>query len=244
MSKANVEKRASTPPAPSSLAPEDWPRYTVKDAAHYLSMSPNTLRSWVAGRRYGNASGMQKVDPLIVRPVQGDPRLSFANLVEAFVLLALRQTFKVRMSAIRTALAHAEQLCKIPRLLLSRQLRAAPGNVFVKELDEIVNVGLGGQLAMPEIMERYLRRLEWNERDTPRLLYPFTRKETSGGPKVVAIDPEVAFGRPVVRRKWISTAVIAERFKAGESIQEIAEDYELEVREVEEAIRYETPAAA
>ncbi|HEX3551922.1 MAG TPA: DUF433 domain-containing protein [Thermoanaerobaculia bacterium] len=57
-------------------------------------------------------------------------------------------------------------------------------------------------------------------------------------------DPIVAFGRSVIE-KAIKTSVIAERFKAGESIEGIAEDYDLEASEVEEDIRYEAlPLAA
>lgn len=39
----------------------------------------------------------------------------------------------------------------------------------------------------------------------------------------------------------IKTSAIAERFNAGESLGAIAEDYDLEVFEVEEALRYEIP---
>jgi len=55
----------------------------------------------------------------------------------------------------------------------------------------------------------------------------------------VAIDPRVAFGRPIVERRGIKTAMIAERFDVGESVRSIATDYDLEIPDVEEAIRYE-----
>jgi uncharacterized protein (DUF433 family) len=54
----------------------------------------------------------------------------------------------------------------------------------------------------------------------------------------------MAFGRPIVERKGITTSVIGERFRAGESMLDIAEDYDLEAFEVEEAIRYEALARA
>jgi uncharacterized protein (DUF433 family) len=59
----------------------------------------------------------------------------------------------------------------------------------------------------------------------------------------VVIDPELSFGRPVIAGTGLATEVIADRYKAGESIQELAEDYGRPAEEVEEAIRCELEAA-
>jgi uncharacterized protein (DUF433 family) len=37
----------------------------------------------------------------------------------------------------------------------------------------------------------------------------------------------VAFGRPIVRRMGVSTAAIADRIDAGETVSALAEDYDL-----------------
>jgi len=58
-------------------------------------------------------------------------------------------------------------------------------------------------------------------------------------PRLIAIDPTISFGRPVIAGSSIPTAVLHERWKAGDSIQELAEDYHRPVAEIEEAIRYE-----
>ena len=42
----------------------------------------------------------------------------------------------------------------------------------------------------------------------------------------------------------LATGLIAERYKAGESVHELARDYERSEGEIEEAIRCELPAAA
>jgi uncharacterized protein (DUF433 family) len=79
----------------------------------------------------------------------------------------------------------------------------------------------------------------------PVKLYLFTRARQANEPKVVAIDPYVSFGRPVLVGTGIPTAVIAERYKAGESIQALADDYECPPCDIEEAIRCELdPKAA
>jgi uncharacterized protein (DUF433 family) len=58
------------------------------------------------------------------------------------------------------------------------------------------------------------------------------------------IDPYIAFGRPVLTGTGIPTAVIADRYKAGESIDELANDYEQDRFRIEEAIRCELAEAA
>ena len=70
-------------------------------------------------------------------------------------------------------------------------------------------------------------------------LYPFTRKRMVDESKAIVIDPLISFGRPVLAGSGIPTAVIAERYKAGESVDELADDYGRERLEIEEAIRYE-----
>lgn len=77
------------------LDPHARPRYSLAQAARYVRISPTTLRSWVMGRTYPTASGSRYFEPLILRPVPEDPRLSFSNLVEAHVLRSLRTRHEV-----------------------------------------------------------------------------------------------------------------------------------------------------
>jgi len=226
------------------LDPNELPRYTVPEAAHYLRMPEKTLTSWVAGRSYPVSGGEKHWAGLITRPDPTDSRLSFSNLIEAHVLLALRKQYRVKMKEIRGALEIAQEKFNTPRFLLSPQLRVTKGNVFLEQLDQLTNLSKGGQGAIPEILEAYLERVDWNVAGMPARMYPLTRPDSLASPKLLTIDPRIAFGRPIVKRNAIKTSAIAERFRAGESISDLAYDYDLEVFEVEEAIRYELPDAA
>ena len=53
----------------------------------------------------------------------------------------------------------------------------------------------------------------------------------------VVIDPLRQFGEPVVR--GLRTEIVADQYRAGESIAAIADIYELPVALVEAALRYE-----
>ncbi len=95
-------------------------------------------------------------------------------------------------------------------------------------------------------MQIYLHRIERDGNFIPLKLYPFARevREKSTytlekSPRVVQIDPQISFGRPVLVGTGIPTDVVVERFRAGDSIIDLAEDYDITEEKVEEAIRYE-----
>ena len=53
------------------------------------------------------------------------------------------------------------------------------------------------------------------------------------------MDPSVAYGRPVIKGTRISTVMIFDRYSGGESLADIAADYDLKISLVEEALRCE-----
>jgi len=96
---------------------------------------------------------------------------------------------------------------------------------------------------MADILMAYLRRVEWDETGLALRLYPFTRKKELDEPRFIVIDPYVSFGKPVLVGTGVPTSVVAERYKAGESVDELADDYGLGRTSVEEGIRCELRAA-
>jgi uncharacterized protein (DUF433 family) len=51
--------------------------------------------------------------------------------------------------------------------------------------------------------------------------------------------PTVSFGRPVIAGTGIPVSAIYERYRAGDSVVELARDFRLEASAIEEAIRCE-----
>jgi uncharacterized protein (DUF433 family) len=216
--------------------------YGLAEAARYLKLPTATLRSWVAGRTYPKAGGRQSFHPLIHPAYKGPPpQLSFWNLIEAHVLRSLRTEHGVALGELRSAIQYAQRTLKIERLLLREDLRTHAGNVFLEHYGKLLKLNASGQLAMRKLFEEHLKRVEWDQWKFPVRLYPFVSSETSV-PKPIAIDPAIAFGRPVVLRAGVSTSTIAERLDAGESVAEVAEDYGLEQSEIEQAVVYERAA--
>jgi len=170
--------------------------------------------------------------------------LSFVNLIEAHVLAAITREYQVPLQNVRRAVSYLERTLGGPHPLVERALETDRRDLFIREADKLVNISREGQVSIEDVLQMYLSRVEWDADGLASRLYPFTGKKELGAPKSVVIDPRFAFGRPVLSGTSISTQVIAERFKAGDSPQVLAADYGRSPTEILEAIRCELAIAA
>jgi uncharacterized protein (DUF433 family) len=231
-----------TKTAPSASDPRSMPAYPLAEAARYVHIAPATLRSWCLGRPYQRRDGVARFTPLIRLPAPRTGTLSFHNLVEAHVLRALRTEHGVPIKALREAIRYAEQSLRIERILLRKELCTHAGEVFLEHYGDLISLSKSGQLAMRKLLEAHLKRVEWDVRDVPRRLYPFGQGERTDSPRNIMIDAAIAFGRPVIVTRGVSTRAIADRIDAGESVEELAADYDLSQTDIEEAVVYERVA--
>lgn len=218
--------------------------YTTTDAAHYLRIPSSTLRSWVFGYRYQTGASSKRFEPVIKLPDPEVRLLSFTNLVELHVLNAIRSLHRISLDNVRKSIAFIEQSLKLEHPLAHEKLYTDGLDLFVEEFGQLVNVSKQGQIAIRGIVEAHLKRIEWDEVGIAARLYPFIRPSKSKEPMWIVIDPRVSFGRPVIVGTGIPTEIFAQRYKAGESIDDLAMDYECERLQVEEAIRCELSLAA
>ena len=220
----------------------DAPAYPVAEAARYLHLPAATLRLWVNGVSASSRDGSSGLSR-VIRPAGGDPiMLSFWNLVEAHVLRALRTDHGVSLPAVRKSVHYAEKELGIERLLLSPELKTNAGRLFLDRYGAVTELTASGQLAIRKLFESHLRRVEWDMWQFPVRLFPFIPGDAVEATPTVAIDASVAFGRPIIRRRGISTSVIADRIDAGESVADPALDYEIDEAEVSAAVLFERAA--
>ena len=233
-----------TPAAIKSQDPREIPTYTISEAAHYLLVPLATLRSWTVGRYYPVQEGKRLFSPVIAVPQRNPAMLSFVNLIEAHVLDAIRRVYGVGLPEVRKAIAFLRRDFKSEHPLVEQKIETDGKDLFIRSFGQLIAASKGGQLAMPELIGAYLRRIEWDEQGIASRLYPFTRKRQLDEPKVIVIDPRISFGRPVLAGTGIRTGIVAERYKAGESIEELAQDYGRRPLDIEEAIRCELAVEA
>jgi uncharacterized protein (DUF433 family) len=228
--------------APAATDLRNQPAYSVAEAARFLKLPPATLRTWTLGRIYPIHAGEGRFQPLIRPASTRPPLLSFWNLIEAHVLRALRTEHGVALKQVRQAVRFAEKELDVERLLLSPELRSRAGELFLERYGELINLSRSGQMAMRQMLEAHLVRIEWDASRFPVRLHPFLSKEIPHSAMPVVIDPEVAFGRPVVTGHGVSTAAITGRIDAGETPAEVAADYGMTEDDVVQAVLYERAA--
>ncbi len=217
----------------------DIPAYGLSEASHYLGIPKATLRSWVLGRHYPIEAGKQFFRPIIELPDKEKPLLSFVNLVESHVLEAIRQRHGIKFWRVRGAVEYLERHLDSRHPLAEQRFVTDGADLFVEQFGRLVNISREGQLAIKELIQTYLRRIERDSAGFPIRLYPFTRERKPDEPKTIVIDPYISFGRPVLAGTGIATTIIAQRYKAGESIEELVEDYGRPTSDIQEAIRCE-----
>ena len=218
------------------------PIYTAADAAHYLRLPVSTVRAWVFGQNYRGKGETRRFKPVIDIADPRSRRLSFINLVELFVLSAIRRKHGVALPQVRKALDFIGKRFPTPHPLTDLQFETDGVDLFTRKFGEYLNLSQDGQIEIRELIQARLRCVMRDETGMPFKLYLGTR--ASGERGIVVIDPRFGFGRPVIEDTGIRTEVVIDRFRAGEPIDSLAEDYGRSRAEIEEIVRGELPLAA
>ena len=96
-----------------------------------------------------------------------------------------------------------------------------------------------GQHQFSEVVRDYLQRITYGEDGwASRVRLP------SYGLAEVVVDPSLAFGLPLVVHGGARVEDLVDRFVAGDSVAEIADDFGVPAGEVEAVIRVATRTAA
>ena len=149
---------------------------------------------------------------------------------------------------LRRTIRYLEDTFDSPHPLLTERMLTDGLSVFVEQTEGLINASRGGQLAMRQLIEVHLHRIDQDVDGLAIRLFPFVRRDPHTArapaslmnePKIISLDPRVRFGRPVIAGTSIPTEEIAERFRAGDTVAQLADEYGRPAQEIEEAIRCE-----
>lgn len=225
----------------------DTPAYHVNEAAKILGLPTATVNSWCFGQTYHATSGEKKLFKAVIQPADSRRKLlSFTNLCELHVLSVIRRHHKISLPKVRSSVEYLKKRLSANRPLIDRQFHTNGIDLFVEHASQLLNVSREGQEALRGEFADALARIERDSHGAPIRLFPFSRTTSSGSsqPKLVVIDPQLSFGRPVLAKVSIPTEIIVDRFRAGDSLMEMAKDYRVDENEIEEALRFEQRRAA
>lgn len=225
--------------------PRDLPCYNAPDAARYLRIPAATVRAWAKGRKYKTANGHRQFSPVITASQPKPLLLSFINLIELHVLRAIRIKHEIDLAKVRAALDYLETQLKISHPLAHREFQTDGVDLFVEHYGELINASQQEeQTSLKDAIAQHLERIEPDDQGLAIRLYPFTRDRESTSPRILAFDPRISFGRLAIANRGIPVDVIASRYRAGDSIQTLAQDYDCPMDSIEEAVRITIPIAA
>lgn len=213
------------------------PLYHVADAARLLRMPDSTLRYWVEGDR--------RRPPVLREEPTGDPTLTWGEFVEAGLVRQYRirdvslQHLRVVIGILRDQLGVPYPLAHFKPFVDSnrRLVLEAQHEAGLPTEDAIVWEIEGDQLVLREAVVDYLERVDFAPDDGPALrLHPVGRQSP------VVIDPKRSSGSPTIR--GVRTEALAELIDAGEPLEQVAEDFDLDPKELRAALAYEWQGAA
>jgi len=219
--------------------PRFAPAYSFGEAAICVRVPVATLRVWALGRTYPTVSGQRRTSPMLRIADRERRLLSFINVIEAHVLRGLRTRHEFTMHHVKTALRELGKHEPPPHPLAFEDFLTDGADLFVERFGGLINLNRAGQVAMRETFIAHLKRIDRKGIEGPIRFFPFIRSEDVTGARTVSVSPAVAFGRPVIANTRITTAEIASRVNAGDSVQSVAKDFDLPTQQVTDAILFE-----
>lgn len=213
--------------------------FTLRETAAYLNVPKSTVHWWA--RPPGSKHPLITCFP----PHGRQATVPFIGFAEAFVLSSFRRA-GVPLQRIRPAVEVLAKEIGVEHALASKRLYTDGAEVLFdyasKHADSDVMdlvVVRTSQRQFSEVVKGYLKRIHYGGDG-----WADSVKLPTYGQADVVVDPEVAFGLPLVVHGGARVEDLVDRFQAGDSVAVIAEDFSVPAEEVEDVIRVATRAAA
>ncbi len=217
--------------------------YTVPDASRLCRVAARRIRYWL--KRLPSEEGSETFDRRLwqgeLAPINDKIALGFLDLqevrfIDAFLKAGvswrlLRSAHGVARERYGTEHPFCTRRFVTDGALIIEQLAAKPSDIAYEEV-------IQGQRIFPKVIQPFLRELEFAKNDQLVRWWPL------GTTRAVVLDPNRQFGQPITSLAGISTDVLQAAAKAGQTVEEIADWYELDVPSVRDAIEFERGLAA
>ena len=211
------------------------PVYGVSEAAGLLGVRPDRTWAWLDGYE---RSGV-RYPPVIRKEPTGDDLVTWGEFVELGYLREYRRK-GVPLQRLRPVIDELRREFQTPYPLATARPYVY-GKELVLEVQErhdlpapiAIIIRSGQQLLLADPATQFLKKVEFD----PAGQAAIHRIRPAGPASPVVIDPLVRFGRPAV--SGVATERLWELADAGETIEAIAEGYDLTEEEVRAAVAYE-----
>lgn len=213
----------------------DRAMYSYSDVDRLVGLPGGTARRWLNGYERNRTFYEPVLRP---EPQEGDV-VTWGELVEARLLAEFRYR-SVPVQRMRPATVRLrEQFGRYP-LAQAQAFLDAAGRELVLRVQQEVSLDARLQLVIVRNNQAMLSVASERFNESVRFadgvamsLVPLARTP------LVTLDPQRAFGQPTVTGRSVRTSALAEDFRAGSSVGELGDLYDLPLSAVEQALRFE-----
>lgn len=217
--------------------------YTAGEAARLLRVPRQRLHRWMGGYRYHADGELRQVEPLWMPEI---PRiddaleLSFRDLAELRFIVRFRDA-GLGLNAIRAALRAAQRIVAAERPFSTHRFATDGRKIFLEIAGQAKEPQLielaRDQLAFKQMIEPSLKDLDFED-DVAARWWPLP------GRRSIVIDPRRSFGQPIAADSGVPTAALAAAVEVEGTEKAAARVYEVDLRVVRDAVRFEARLAA
>jgi uncharacterized protein (DUF433 family) len=212
--------------------------YDLGEATQLTGLKRARVREWF-WRRVSDPVPRLKFDGDYAG-VAEDQSISFLELVEVFVAGQLRE-HGVSLRSLRRAHAKLQNDWETRHPFSRKEIRTDGQKVLLRALDEperrIVCEAITRGQVFESIIRPTLKKIEYDPASNLATKWHLS--------PLVALNPRVCFGQPIVEPIGITTYVLAASYLAnGRNAKRVANWYEIEEKHVLAAVEYETRHAA
>jgi len=220
------------------------PAYTVTEASRIAKLTPRRTRRWLRGYVYsylvarGSEARRGRMPPVVRRDQA--PGRTYASFLELVDLLFVKRFLEQGVSLQKLRRAFDEVVQRLGEPHFAYEVFFTEGsNVYWEHQDSIIRLLSGGQTAIRRIVEDLYERIEFDpETRIARRYYPLGKRIP------VAVDVLVAFGRPAIVGRGITTANVFDLFNGeNEDLAATSSWMGITKREARAAIEFERQLA-
>lgn len=208
------------------------PTYTIPEAAVFLAVPRRTLASWYEGHEpILRASGLYGTTHL----------LSYRDIEEAYRVFLLRERFDFSLQFLRRSMGNARRMFRSQHPLqradaIKECLHDLVYDKPARGTSPRTIVSLGknpGQQLVEEVVNLFSERIE-----AGKFMFPWRFAATDHTSRPVSMNPNIMSGRLVVTDTRVPVTVLWEQKRAGQKIEDIAKDFELNLEVVQQALAH------
>jgi len=214
--------------------------YTTAEAAKLLHIRPANLRRWVLGYDYKS-----KNDELMHSPPlwssqydldDREPIIGFRDLIEARVVYRLKN-LGLSIQTIRACLAVAREIAGDTHPFSTQKLKTDGKRLYLEVSQRDGGIQLidlkQKQHAFSKIIEQTFVDLDFDDQGIAERWWIYPTRKT------LVIDPDRAFGQAIAADSGVPTSRIAEAVKVEGSALTVAKLFDLPIRVVNDAVKFE-----